>query len=71
MAKWLSSSVRDAKAALERLSQAHAFVLQENGELWRAAPFSAVPTAFRVKNRTEIMVWQLHLGRAWYSCDAA
>ncbi len=25
------------------------FVLQENGELWRAAPFSAVPTAFPVK----------------------
>ena len=49
MAKWLSSSVRDAKAALERLSQTHAFVLQENGELWRAAPFSAVPTAFPVK----------------------
>jgi hypothetical protein len=49
MAKWLSSSVREAKAALERLSQTHAFVLQENGELWRAAPFSAVPTAFRAK----------------------
>ena len=49
MAKGLSSSVRDAKAALERLSQTHAFVLQENGELWRAAPFSAVPTAFRAK----------------------
>jgi len=24
-------------------------VLQENGELWRAAPFSAVPTAFPLK----------------------
>jgi hypothetical protein len=48
MAKWLSSSVRDAKAALERLSQTHAFVLQENGELW-AAPSSAVPTAFPLK----------------------
>jgi alkylmercury lyase-like protein len=49
MAKGVSSSLRDTKAALERLSQTHAFVLQENGELWRAAPFSAVPTAFPVK----------------------
>ena len=31
------------------LSATHAFVLQENGELWRAAPFSAVPTTFPVK----------------------
>ena len=34
-----------------RLCASHAFVLQENGELWRAAPFSAVPTAFPVKVR--------------------
>ena len=49
MAKALSCPVGKVKAARERLSQSHAFVLQENGELWRAAPFSAVPTAFPVR----------------------
>ncbi len=43
------ASLRETKAALDRLCQSHAFVLQENGELWRAAPFSAVPTAFPVR----------------------
>ena len=64
MAATLSSPVRKAKAglrevraALERLAQTHAFVLQETGELWRAAPFSAVPTAFPVRSGK----------RAWYS----
>jgi len=41
--------VKEVQPALERLCATHAFVLQENGELWRAAPFSAVPTAFPVK----------------------
>jgi len=45
----LSCSMREVKAGLNRLAQSHAFVLQENGELWRAAPFSAVPTAFPVE----------------------
>ena len=49
MASGLHSPVRKIKASLQRLAQTHAFVLQENGELWRAAPFSAVPTAFPVK----------------------
>jgi len=49
MAEGMSHPLRSVRAALERLSQTHAFVLQENGELWRAAPFSAVPTAFPVK----------------------
>jgi len=49
MAKGISHPSKDLPGALERLSQTHAFVLQENGELWRAAPFSAVPTAFPVK----------------------
>jgi len=44
----LKSSVRQVRSGLQRLSQTHAFMLQENGELWRAAPFSAVPTAFPV-----------------------
>jgi hypothetical protein len=41
--------VRPVRAGLSRLAQTHAFVLQDNGELWRAAPFSAVPTAFPVQ----------------------
>jgi hypothetical protein len=57
MAAVLSSPIRKAKAALERLAQTHAFVLQETGELWRAAPFSAVPTAFPVRSGK----------RAWYA----
>jgi hypothetical protein len=56
MAAALSSSVRKTRDALERLAQTHAFVLQETGELWRAAPFSAVPTAFPVRAGK----------RAWY-----
>jgi alkylmercury lyase-like protein len=49
MAAGLKSNARAIKAGLGRLSQSHAIVLQENGELWRAAPFSAVPTAFPVE----------------------
>jgi hypothetical protein len=49
MAKALGSSVRTIRAGLQRLVQTHAFVLQDNGELWRAAPFSAVPTVFPVE----------------------
>jgi hypothetical protein len=56
MAAALSSPKRKVNAALERLAQTHAFVLQETGELWRAAPFSAVPTAFPVCSGK----------RAWY-----
>jgi hypothetical protein len=51
------TGLRKVRAALERLAQTHAFVLQETGELWRAAPFSAVPTAFPVRAGK----------RAWYS----
>jgi hypothetical protein len=45
----LRESRRTIRAGLRRLSETHAFMLQENGELWRAAPFSAVPTAFPVQ----------------------
>jgi hypothetical protein len=48
MAKRFKSR-KQVDAALQRLCASHAFVLQENGELWRAAPFSAVSTAFPVK----------------------
>lgn len=49
MAKGLSCSIRQIRSGLRRLAETHAFVCQENGELWRAAPFSAVPTAFPVQ----------------------
>ena len=44
----MGSSVRSVRASLVRLSESHAFMVQENGELWRAAPFSCIPTAFPV-----------------------
>ena len=44
MAKRFKSR-KQVDAGLQRLCASHAFVLQENGELWRAAPFSAVQTA--------------------------
>ena len=56
MAAALSFSMRKTRSALARLARTHAFVLQENGELWRAAPFSAVSTAFPVRSGK----------RAWY-----
>ena len=49
MAKALASSTRKVRAGLARLSESHAFMLQENGELWRAAPFSCIRTGFPVK----------------------
>jgi alkylmercury lyase-like protein len=48
MAKELASSSTRVRGALARLSESHAFMLQEDGELWRAAPFSCIPTAFPV-----------------------
>ena len=45
----LSCPLHKVTDGLKRLAQSHAFVLQENGELWRAAPFSAVSTAFPVE----------------------
>ena len=47
-AKVLKATVRQVRSGLLRLSQSHAFMLQEDGELWRAAPFSAIPTPFPV-----------------------
>jgi Alkylmercury lyase len=49
MAKMLSRPLLDVRAVVERLGQSHAIVPQEDGELWRAAPFSAIPTAFPVE----------------------
>ncbi|HEX8171365.1 MAG TPA: organomercurial lyase [Thermoanaerobaculia bacterium] len=41
-------SHNDARAALQRLADAHMLVLQRSGEILMAGPFSAVPTPFRV-----------------------
>ena len=46
----MSSSEAAVRAAYSRLSESHAFMLTESGELWRVAPFSAVPTAFPVES---------------------
>jgi Alkylmercury lyase len=48
MARGVSSSIPKVRSGLARLSESHAFMLQEDGELWRVAPFSASPTAFPV-----------------------
>ena len=49
MAKGLGATTKKVRASLGRLSQSHAFMMQEDGELWRAAPFSCIPTSFPVK----------------------
>ena len=45
----MGSTEAAVRAAYARLSESHALMLQETGELWRVAPFSAVPTAFPVE----------------------
>jgi Alkylmercury lyase len=40
---------RAIRSSLGRLAASHAILTAENGEIWRAAPFSAVPTAFPVR----------------------
>jgi hypothetical protein len=51
LAERLARPAAEIKAALQRLSEAHALVVQpESCELWRAAPFSAIPTAFEVRS---------------------
>jgi alkylmercury lyase-like protein len=49
MARTFSCSVGKVRESLERLTQSHAFMMQEEGELWRVAPFSAISTAFPVR----------------------
>ena len=48
IAKAVATTIPKVRASLARLSESHAFMLQEDGELWRVAPFSAIPTAFPV-----------------------
>jgi Alkylmercury lyase len=45
----MGSSEAAVRAGYARLSESHAFILTDSGELWRVAPFSAVPTAFPVE----------------------
>jgi hypothetical protein len=49
IAQALPAASKKVSEALVRLSESHAFMLQENGELWRVAPFSAIATAFPVR----------------------
>ncbi len=48
-AQALSCTVADVEKAYRRLAEGRALVLQENGEILMAEPFSAVPTAFYVE----------------------
>jgi hypothetical protein len=48
IAKSLKAPAKSIRATLARLSERHAFMQQEDGELWRVAPFSAIPTPFPV-----------------------
>ena len=57
IARGISSSIPKVRRGLARLSASHAFMLQEDGELWRVAPFSAIPTAFPVSVG----------GRSWFA----
>ena len=49
IARGLRTTAAKVRVTLARLSESHAFMRQENGDLWRAAPFSCIPTAFPVK----------------------
>ncbi len=49
-ARDMASSEAAIRSAFARLSESHAFMLTEAGELWRVAPFSAIPTAFPVES---------------------
>jgi hypothetical protein len=48
-AEALASDVAHIQAAFRRLAEGKALVLQDNGEILMAEPFSAVPTAFYVE----------------------
>jgi hypothetical protein len=63
--------MRKVRAALERLVQTHAFVLQETEELWRAASFFCRARGLSGSSRQAGLVWQLHLGCPGNSGHAA
>jgi Alkylmercury lyase len=50
-AQALDVAESEARAGYQRLTEGHAIMLTEpSGEIWRAAPFSAIPTAFPVRS---------------------
>jgi len=49
-AEEMGSSEAAVRAGYARLSESHAFMLTESGELWRVAPFAAIPTPFPVES---------------------
>ncbi len=49
LARAFACSTKRMRDSLARLSESHAFMVQEKGELWRAAPFSCIPTGFPVR----------------------
>ena len=57
LADTTGDSEADVRAGWERLHQAHALVLDANGDIRMAAPFAAQPTTFRVTAA----------GRSWYA----
>src|SRR5207248_11274893 len=48
MVKGAGWSRKQVDTALRRLCESHAFVILENGGVWRAGPFSAAPAAVPV-----------------------
>ena len=48
-AQALSCPIAEVQAAYQRLANGRALVLQSNGEILMAEPFSAVPTAFYIE----------------------
>ncbi|MGH9701937.1 MAG: organomercurial lyase [Candidatus Acidiferrales bacterium] len=59
LADGFAMSAEEIRAGLQKLEQGHAVVLQPSGEILRAAPFWAAPTAFTVEH--ERISW-------WASC---
>jgi hypothetical protein len=51
LAQALARPLSDVQAAYQRLAAGRALVLQDNGEVLMAEPFSAIPTAFAVQAR--------------------
>lgn len=62
LAATLASEIPAVQAALARLADAHVLVLQPDGEILMAPPFSAVPTPFLV---TAGDTWQTYGNCIW------
>jgi hypothetical protein len=64
VAQALAATRKKVSEAFVRLSESHAFMLQDNGELWRAAPFLGDSDRVSCAHWQTLLVGQLHLGRA-------